>query len=223
LNLRIGRWFRVGGGRPRRRDRLDPLPEVVHLRRQRRPIAGVVDDPIGRRQPLLARHLPPDPGLRIGLAEPPELHQPLDRHIHRNVDHDDPPGLVPTPLHQERDVQDDHMIGVAQRRRAPQDLPADGWMHDGVEVLQGVGVVEHDRGQRAPIQGTVGGHDTVAEALDQGGEDGGARLLDLPDDDVGVDDDRALGRQQLRDRRLARTDATCESDDDHRARRVAST
>ena len=85
------------------------------------------------------------------------------------------------------------------------------------EVLERVGVVEHEVGHRRPVEGAVGGDDPGPEALHHRREHLGAGLLELPGDRVGVDDHRALGGQERRHRGLAGADPAREADEEHRA------
>ena len=64
-------------------------------------------------------------------------------------------------------------------------------------------------------QPAVGAHDPGPEALDHGLEHRLARLLELPGDQVGVDDDGAPLGQRRRHGRLAGADPPGQSDEQH--------
>ena len=70
-------------------------------------------------------------------------------------------------------------------------------------------------GEGRTVEPPVGVEDPVPEALHQGGERRLAGLDDGAGDLVGVDDHRALGPQEIGDRRLARADPPGESHEQH--------
>jgi hypothetical protein len=92
-------------------------------------------------------------------------------------------------------------------------------VHDPVEVLEGVRVVEDDLGHRGPVEGAVLADDAGAEALDHGLVHGHARLLQLLDHGVGVEHHRALRLEQGVHRGLPRPDPTGEPEHQHGASR----
>ena len=122
-----------------------------------------------------------------------------------------------TGFDEQRDVEDDDVVGVLLGRDPPSRLGADRWVHDLVECLQRLGVVEDDR-RRAPGRSRRPSPSRIAgaEPLDDRREDGLTRLLQLSGDRVGVDHHRPVAREQARDRRLPGSDAPGEADQDHR-------
>ena len=94
-------------------------------------------------------------------------------------------------------------------------LLADGRVNDRVDLLQCIGVREHDLCDGWTIEFAVGVDHLIAESLRQRDQNRRTRTLHVAHDLVGVDDDRAAGRQHLRHRGLARTDTAREADEDH--------
>ena len=88
-------------------------------------------------------------------------------------------------------------------------------MDDGVEVGPGGGVLEHQGGQRRPVEAPAAVEDTGAEPLDDRPQAGPPRLDHLPGDGVGVDHDRAAARQRPGHGRFPRPDATTQTDTKH--------
>ena len=133
-----------------------------------------------------------DTGPGVGLVHPPLRHHARHRHLLGGIDHDHPGhgGLAAARLHQQGDVEHDHVVGTSLSRHALRHHCADVGMGELLEVGQGRGVVEHDLGQGGAIDGPVHGHDAVAEALDDPRVGGAAGGLHLSGDFVGVDEDR---------------------------------
>ena len=95
------------------------------------------------------------------------------------------------------------------------ELLADGRPGDVAECLAPVVVGEGECGQRGAIEPAVGVEDPRAEPLDERLERRLAGLHHDAGDLVGVDDHRALGPQQIGNRRLSRADPPGESHEQH--------
>ena len=143
--------------------------------------------------------------------------EPLDRDVCRHVHHDDRGEPATTGFHEQRDIEDDDVVGVLLGRDPLGRLGAHRRVHDLVERLQRLWVVEHDRRERGPVEAAVAVEDACAEPLDDRHEHGLTWLLQLSCDRVGVDHHRAMACEQARDRRLPRSDAPGEADQDHPA------
>ena len=102
--------------------------------------------------------------------------------------------------------------GLATQRG---DARGDRGRRDRLEGAQRVTVVEDDGGERCPVERPVVSDHAVAEALPDEQQGVGARLDDLASDSVGVDDMGTEGAQSSCDARLARSDASGDSDAQH--------
>jgi prepilin-type N-terminal cleavage/methylation domain-containing protein len=89
-------------------------------------------------------------------------------------------------------------------------------MHDGVEGGALAGVAEDDASQGGAVEGTVRGEDVRPPAVDDAGEGRGALLHGLAGKQVGVNDDRAAGRELRGHGGLPGGDIAREADNQHR-------
>lgn len=153
----------------------------------------------------------------VGLVEPPVAHQPIDLDVLRHIHHDDALQPLARILGEQRDVHDDHMVGLHLCLHPAGHLRANRRVHDAIEVLQGLRVGEDDRGDHGAVQRAVGCDDLRAEALGHPRQHRRAGLLQVADDGVRVHDHRAPLGEQRADGGLAGTDTTGEADEDHRA------
>ena len=194
---------------------LQPRPQVVDLIVEGIRLAAVVDDPVRLREPFLARRLPADAGPGVGLVHSPEPHEAIDGGLDRHVDDDRRREAVAGVLRQERDVQDDDVVGAELRLDPTVHLAADRRMHDPVEVTERLGITEDDRGDGGTVQTAVRRDDVAAEAFGHRRQHRRARLLDLASDRVGIDDDGAPLGEHRRDGRFPGADPARQPHEDH--------
>ncbi len=202
---------------------LDPRPGAIDLGGELVTVAGVVDHEVGDLEPLL-------PGYLGGLASPsvvgihpPIGDDPLDRQLGRTIDNDSGGGPVAclAAFRHERDVEHHHAVGLSQRRHPLADHRADVREGEPLQILPGVRVVEDELGERGTIEGAVVPNDVGAEPVDDPLVGPTARLLNLVDDRVSVDDRRAALGEERRDRRLPAADSSRQPNDQHDAGTVA--
>ncbi|GAB3903756.1 hypothetical protein GCM10029964_096200 [Kibdelosporangium lantanae] len=88
-------------------------------------------------------------------------------------------------------------------------------MDDAVEAFPLLGGVEHDGGQRGPIEGSVRGQHRRAEGFRDLGQARRAGCDDFAGQQVGVDEDGAVFGQAAGDGRLARADSAGQTHSQH--------
>lgn len=132
-----------------------------------------------------------------------------------NIDDDSSLQTFTGVLGEERNVEDDHVVGLSLFENSCVHESTHGRMHDGVQLLQCIGIAEHDAGHRGSIECAIGREDVRTECIGQLLEHGRTRLLNLASDRIGIDHDRTSLAEELRDGRLSRSDTTGESDENH--------
>ncbi len=153
-------------------------------------------------------------------------HEALDSQFRVDVHHDHAGETVElfcdrlaVGPHEQREVEHDDRAGSLRLLPSRLDLDRQRGVHDVVDRLQFVLVVEDDLGDRGAIEGPVDCDDPLTPPFHHGLEHRRARLLELPHDPVGVDQDGAPGDERVGHGRLAGADSTGESDLDHGRRR----
>ena len=178
-------------------------------------VAVVVDPHVRGGAALLVGGLPGDPVARVRLVQPALVDQPPHAGLGVGADDDAEVLVGPEPaFDEEGHVVDRDRLDV---RGGPQLAHPcrDGRAGDPVEVGQGGGVREDDRGERRPVEGPVRTDEVRPEPLGHGGQGRPAGFDDLAGHDVGVDDVRAELPQGGGHRGLARSDPPGETDVEH--------
>ena len=180
-------------------------PQVINLGQELGPGPVVLQPHIGSRTALAIGGLGCDasPGIRLGQA-PPDGEA---RHTSRFVGPDDH-GEVISRGHALLDEQGHvvHHNGGGQRRLHQRSgARTDQWVGDGLEILSRPRVGKDDLTQRTAIQGAVGRHHSITEALADRRQSGRTDCHDLSRQPIGIDDDGAELPKPLRHRRFAGT------------------
>ncbi len=182
--------------------------------------AVVIDHEVSARPFQLSRHLRLDHVRRFAFTEPAILHESLETQRTRCVDENDSVEvLAKVVLEEEWDVA--HNDPVAALDRFGDELAAhalDFRMDDRVELLELIGVGEHELAERGTVESTVGSEHRVTPSLHDAPITRRADFHRTPREDVGIDDRRAALRQHLRDGRLAAGDVASKPDEEHGAK-----
>ena len=177
--------------------------------------AVVVDPHVRGGATLLVGGLPGDPVARVRLVQPALVDQPPHAGLGVGADDDAEVLVGPEPaFDEEGHVVDRDRLDV---RGGPQLAHPcrDGRAGDPVEVGQGSGVREDDRGECRPVEGPVRTDELRPEPLRHGGQGRPAGFDDLAGHDVAVDDVRAELTQGGGHRGLPRPDPPGETDVEH--------
>ncbi len=116
-------------------------------------------------EPLFAAGLMSNSRLGVFPGEPSQGDKALYRNLDRAVDHNGCRQSVTRVLGQQWDIQNNAMIGGKLLVDSPAHLPSDRWMHDVVQVSEGLGIAKCQRCERRPIQGPIRTKDARPEAL----------------------------------------------------------
>ena len=119
-------------------------------------------------------------------------------------------------LGEQRDVEDDDVVGRRQLLDAPVHLGAHRGVDDLVQIGQRLGVAERFGCDRGTVQLAVRPDDLGAETFGQRDQDRRAGPLHVADDLIGIDDHRPTGGEHRGHGRLPRTDAAGQTDEDQR-------
>jgi hypothetical protein len=189
----------------------EAIPQPIDLAGKGVQVAVVRHDLVGDGSALLIVRLGRHAGFRFGscqsaIGKPGEPDLPIGLHHDDRIE-----PIAQSVLGEEWDVVDDD----GPRRRGGGELGRSGpneWMHDRIQVVEGVAVSEHDSSQLGAIQLTVRADDTGTESGDDGGKARRACSDYLSSDDVSIDDDRATLAQQGRHRALPRSETAGQPD-----------
>ena len=120
-------------------------------------------------------------------------HEALHCHVGVQIDDDYAAQALARILHEERNVQNDHCIGIALRVDSPQHLAAYGRVDDCIQIGECLTVPEYLLGKTRPVEMTAVGENLTTESLDHSTQDLFAGTLEIPNDLVGIDDHGAMG------------------------------
>ncbi len=184
---------------------------ALHLIPKRVQVAVVRDHIVRGLEPHCTRRLGRENGASLlerravaGLQAPD-----LQRFV--AIDDEDPIDPRSVALLDEQGEGED-LIGAVGRRCPLLEGLEDGWVCQRFETRARSRVGEDELTQRAAIEAAVGTKISLAESLDDTGEERRSGGRDLACDDVGIDDGHAEGGKQARDGGFAAGDAAGQAD-----------
>lgn len=179
----------------------------------------IVDHDIRPCDSGMAVDLSRDSCSRVVLVETTLFDQSPHRSVRIEVDDDKQVEIISPGLDEERDVQDDRLIGVGQLGEPSIHLGSHGGMDDLVQACELNRIRKDTIGKGLSIQLTAGQQNVAAERVDDRAQDRLAGPLQLPGDRIGVDDHEACVDQHPRHGRLAAADAAGQADEIHDGQR----